>query len=84
MVYDVRREPLEELVRAGATVADSPRAVGRHAEVTAICVLDDAQLEAIVLGPNGVLTGAAPDSVVVFTAPLNPLDREDQPRPPRL
>jgi len=27
MVYDVRREPLEELVRAGATVADSPRAV---------------------------------------------------------
>src|ERR1700730_14255758 len=44
MVYDIRREPLEELVRAGATVADSPRAIGRHAEVTAICVLNDAQL----------------------------------------
>jgi 6-phosphogluconate dehydrogenase (decarboxylating) len=26
MVYDVRREPLEELARAGATIADSPRA----------------------------------------------------------
>ena len=72
MVYDVRREPLEELVRAGATVADSPRAVGRHAEVTAICVLDDAQLEAVVLGPNGVLTAAAPDSVVVIHSTVEP------------
>jgi 3-hydroxyisobutyrate dehydrogenase-like beta-hydroxyacid dehydrogenase len=42
IVYDVRREPLEELARAGATIADSPRAVGRHAEIVAICVLDDA------------------------------------------
>jgi 3-hydroxyisobutyrate dehydrogenase-like beta-hydroxyacid dehydrogenase len=29
MVYDIRREPLEELFRAGATVADSPGTVGR-------------------------------------------------------
>ena len=43
MVYDVRREPLEELASAGATIADSPRAIGHHAEVIAICVLDDAR-----------------------------------------
>jgi 3-hydroxyisobutyrate dehydrogenase-like beta-hydroxyacid dehydrogenase len=55
MVYDVRREPLEELASAGATIADSPRAIGHHAEVIAICVLDDAQLEAVVFGPKGVL-----------------------------
>jgi len=72
MVYDVRREPLEELVRAGATVADSPRAIGRHAEVTAICVLDDTQLEAVVLGPNGVLTTAAPGSVLVIHSTVEP------------
>ena len=72
MVYDIRREPLEELVRAGATVADSPRAIGRHAEVTAICVLDDAQLEAVVFGPNGVLAAAAPDSVVVIHSTVEP------------
>jgi 2-hydroxy-3-oxopropionate reductase len=72
MVYDVRREPLEELVRAGATVADSPRAIGRHAEVTAICVLDDAQLEAVVLGPSGVLMAAAPNSVVVIHSTVEP------------
>ncbi len=65
MVYDVRPEPLEELARVGATVADSPRAIGRHAEVIEICVLDDAQLEAVVLGPDGVLSAAAPGTVVV-------------------
>jgi 3-hydroxyisobutyrate dehydrogenase-like beta-hydroxyacid dehydrogenase len=72
MVYDVRREPLEELARAGATIAGSPRAVGRHAEIVAICVLDDAQLEAVVLGPDGVLTAAAPDSVVVIHSTVEP------------
>jgi 2-hydroxy-3-oxopropionate reductase len=72
MVYDVRREPLEELTRAGATIADSPRAIGRHAEVTAICVLDDAQLEAVVFGPEGVLAAAAPGSVVVIHSTVEP------------
>src|SRR5579863_2093034 len=72
MVYDVRREPLEELARAGATIADSPRAIGRHGEVTAICVLDDAQLEAVIFGPDGVLAAAAPGSVVVIHSTVEP------------
>jgi 3-hydroxyisobutyrate dehydrogenase-like beta-hydroxyacid dehydrogenase len=55
MVYDVRREPLEELARAGAIIADSLRAIGHHAEVIAICVLNDAQLEAVVFGPAGAV-----------------------------
>jgi 3-hydroxyisobutyrate dehydrogenase-like beta-hydroxyacid dehydrogenase len=72
MVYDVRREPLEELARAGATIADSPRAISRHAEVIAICVLDDSQLEAVVFGPDGVLAAAAPRTVVVIHSTVEP------------
>jgi 3-hydroxyisobutyrate dehydrogenase-like beta-hydroxyacid dehydrogenase len=72
MVYDVRREPLEELARAGATIADSPKAIGRHAEVTSICVLDDAQLDDVVLGPEGVLAAAVPGSVVVVHSTVEP------------
>jgi 2-hydroxy-3-oxopropionate reductase len=72
MVSDVRREPLEELARAGATIADSPRAIGQHAEVTAICVLDDAQLEAVVFGTEGVLAAATPDTVVVIHSTVEP------------
>jgi 3-hydroxyisobutyrate dehydrogenase-like beta-hydroxyacid dehydrogenase len=72
MVYDVRREPLEALARAGAKIADSPRAVGRHAEVIAICVLDDAQLEAVTFGPEGVLPAAAPGTVLVIHSTVEP------------
>ena len=72
MVYDVRREPLEELARAGATIANSPRAVGHHAEITAICVLDDAQLEAVMFGPEGLLAAAAPGTIVVIHSTVEP------------
>src|ERR1700691_2187462 len=72
MVFDVRREPLEELARAGATIADSPRAIGQHAEVTAICVLDDAQLEAVVFGTEGVLAAATPASVAGLPSGAKP------------
>src|SRR5258708_37620836 len=71
-VCDVRREPLEELARAGATIADSPRAIGHHAEVIAICVVDDVQLEAVVFGPEGVLAAAAPGSIVVIHSTVEP------------
>lgn len=72
MVYDVRREPLEEVARAGATIGDSPRAIGQHAEVIAICVLNDAQLEAVVFGPQGILTAAAPGTVLVIHSTVEP------------
>src|SRR5256885_1087445 len=72
MVYDIRREPLEELARAGATIADSPQAIAHYAEVTAICVLDDVQLEAVVFGPQGVLSAAAPGSVLVIHSTVEP------------
>ena len=72
MVYDVRPEPLEELARAGATIADSPHAIGRHAEVVAICVLDDVQLETVVMGPEGVLGVAAPGTIVVIHSTVEP------------
>jgi 3-hydroxyisobutyrate dehydrogenase-like beta-hydroxyacid dehydrogenase len=72
MVYDIRREPLEELARAGAAIAHSPREIGHHAEVIAICVLDDLQLEAVVFGPKGVLPAAAPGSVIVIHSTVEP------------
>src|ERR1700683_1805271 len=72
MVYDVRREPLEELARAGASIADSPRAIGHHGEVIAICVVDDGQLGAAVVGAEGVLAAAAPGSVIVIHSTVKP------------
>ena len=64
MVYDIQREPLEELASAGARTAHSNREVGAHGELIEICVLNDAQLEDVVLGPDGVLAGARPGAVI--------------------
>jgi len=72
MVYDVRREPLDDLKTAGAKIARSNREVGEHSEVVAICVLSDAQLETVVLADDGVLAGARPGTIIAVHSTVEP------------
>jgi 2-hydroxy-3-oxopropionate reductase len=72
MVYDVRDEPLRELAAAGAKIARTNREVGEHAEIVEICVVDDDQIEAVVLGADGVLEGAKPGSIIVIHSTVRP------------
>ena len=55
MVYDTRSGPLEELAAAGAKIGKSNAEVAAHADVIQVCVLNDAQVEAVVTGPAGLL-----------------------------
>lgn len=54
-VYDVRPEPMEALVDAGARGADSPADVGRHADVVFTVLVNPEQVEGVVTGPDGLL-----------------------------
>jgi 3-hydroxyisobutyrate dehydrogenase-like beta-hydroxyacid dehydrogenase len=72
MVYDTRPEPLAELAAVGAKIAASNADVARHAEVVQVCVLDDAQVEAVVTGPRGLLETAAPGTIVVIHSTVEP------------
>ena len=72
MVYDIRPEPLQELAGIGAKIAASPKEVGAYAEIVQICVLDDAQLAAVMLGTEGVLAGAAPGTIVAIHSTVRP------------
>jgi 3-hydroxyisobutyrate dehydrogenase-like beta-hydroxyacid dehydrogenase len=72
MVYDTRPEPLAELAAVGAKIARSNAEVGRHAEIVQVCVLDDAQVEAVVAGPGGLLETAAPGTIVVIHSTIEP------------
>lgn len=72
MVYDIRPEPLQELAAAGARIGASAKEVGAHAEIVQICVLDDAQLTAVMVGPEGVLAGAARGTIVVIHSTVRP------------
>ncbi len=72
MVFDVRPEPLKELRSAGAKVATTCREIGAHGEVVQVCVLNDAQVESVMLGAEGVLAGAATGTVVAIHSTIDP------------
>ena len=72
IVYDLRREPVEELIAIGAKAANSPREVAAGSDVIEIAVVDDAQVEAVVMGDDGIVAGARPGSVIAIHSTIRP------------
>jgi 3-hydroxyisobutyrate dehydrogenase len=71
-VYDVVEAPMRELAEGGARPAASPREVGAAAEVVGICVPEDEHVRAVVAGPEGLLEGAAPGTVIAIHSTILP------------
>lgn len=65
-VHDVAPAATEPFALGGAHVAGSPAEVARRAEVISIMVRDDQQVEAVLAGPDGILSSAAPGTVVAI------------------
>jgi 3-hydroxyisobutyrate dehydrogenase len=59
VVHDVRREAAAPHLAAGATWADTPRAVAQAADVVFTSLPGPAEVEAVALGPEGLLAGLA-------------------------
>ena len=73
VVFDVRPEPLEELAAAGATRCPSAKAAAALGDVIITMLPDGPDVEAAVLGPEGVLDGARAGSIVVDMSSISPL-----------
>ena len=56
----------------GASVAASPADVAAASDVTFICVSDIPDVEAVLLGPDGLLSGSRPGSLVIDTSTVSP------------
>jgi 3-hydroxyisobutyrate dehydrogenase-like beta-hydroxyacid dehydrogenase len=69
-VYDVVPERAAQV--AGARAAASPRAVAAASDVVGLCVRDDADVRAVMLGDAGVLAGAAHGAVVAIHSTVQP------------
>ncbi len=52
-------------LEGGATWADSPRAVAREGELILTSLPGPTEVEAVALGPDGIIHGAVPGSVPV-------------------
>lgn len=63
-VYDVFTAAVEELVEQGAKGAESAAQLAGQCEHIGICVRDDQQVEALLIGADGILANAAADTVV--------------------
>jgi 3-hydroxyisobutyrate dehydrogenase len=63
VVYDVRRESAKLQLDAGATWAAGPKDVARAGELILTSLPGPADVEAVALGPNGILEGAQPGSI---------------------
>jgi 3-hydroxyisobutyrate dehydrogenase len=72
VVHDLRAEALRRLVESGAKPARSAREVGERTQAVCVCVPDDAATRAVVAGPDGVLAGARPGSIVALHSTIHP------------
>jgi len=71
-VFDVAAPALAALVAAGASGAASARDVAAAADVVGVCVRDDSDVRAVVLGEQGLLAGAAPGTVIAIHSTILP------------
>lgn len=66
------RKPVEELVAGGAKEAKTPKELAQNATIIFLCVTGSAQVEAVVNGPDGIMAGAKPGTVVVDCSTSDP------------
>lgn len=71
-VHNRTREREAPLAEAGARRADSPQAAARDANVVITCVSDTPDVEALILGENGVIRGAKAGAIVVDMSTISP------------
>jgi 3-hydroxyisobutyrate dehydrogenase-like beta-hydroxyacid dehydrogenase len=71
-IWGRRAASVEPFADTGATVATTPAALGAESDVVGICVVGDADVEEVLLGPDGVLAGMAPGGVVAIHATVHP------------
>lgn len=64
---------VQELVAAGAEAAPSPREVGARCGVIVTMLPNSPHVKEVVLGPNGILEGAKPGTVIIDMSSISPL-----------
>jgi len=75
--FDVRREALRALSRAGGVPAQSPAEVGANAGIVIVLVVNAEQTDLALFGRDGAVTRMARGSVVIASATVAPAYAEE-------
>ena len=62
----------EELAADGAIIGSSPQDVAAHSDIIITCVSDTPDVQAVILGENGIIHGAAAGSLVIDMSTISP------------
>ncbi len=71
-VFNRSRAPVDELAAEGAHAAASSREVAAASDVVITMVPDSPDVEAVVMGPDGVLAGAKPGTLIIDMSTISP------------
>ncbi|MBF2029571.1 MAG: 2-hydroxy-3-oxopropionate reductase [Oscillatoriales cyanobacterium C42_A2020_001] len=71
-VFNRSRAAMDELARDGAIAADSPMQVAQQSDVVITCVSDSPDVEAVVLGENGILAGGRTGMLYIDNSTIAP------------
>jgi 2-hydroxy-3-oxopropionate reductase len=73
VVHNRSRHPVDELVAAGATAANTATDVARQSAVVITMLPDTPDVERVLTGSDGVLAGLAPGSIVIDMSSISPV-----------
>lgn len=79
-LYARRADAAAALVDAGARLVDTPAEVARATRLIVSVVSDTPDVEAVLLGPNGVIEGVRPGSIVADMSTISPCATRDMAR----
>lgn len=71
-VYSRRRSSVEEIMADGAAGATSPREVAERTDVVITMVTDTPDVQQVILGENGVLSGFRSGGVIIDMSTISP------------
>ncbi len=73
VVHSRSRGPVEEIVKAGATAAASPRDVAAQCDVLITMLPNSPEVEQVALGPGGIIEGARQDLIFADMSTISPI-----------
>jgi len=73
VVHSRSRGPVDEIVKAGATAADSPKDVAAQCDVLITMLPNSPDVEQVALGPGGIIEGARRGLIVADMSTISPI-----------
>ncbi len=68
-----KRDAVDDLIGRGAVEVGSPKEMAEACDMIHLCVTGSPQVEAAIRGPDGILAGLRPDSVVIDCSTSDPV-----------